>query len=61
MNVKAEQKPQDKTFHLRKLTKAGSSRYLSVGTLLPQDWSAVKVYVEQLSGGVCVLKLEQIK
>lgn len=48
-------------FQLRKLTKAGSSRYLSVGKILPTDWQAVKVYVERLDSGVCVLRLVQIK
>lgn len=48
-------------FWVRKLTKAGGSRYLSVGTLLPADWQIVKVYLEQQGEGVCVLRLVQIK
>ena len=49
------------TFHVRKLTKSGSSRYLSIGTIIPIDWTAVKMTVEKLEGGICILKLEQIK
>jgi len=48
-------------FYIRRLTKSGASRYLSIGTLLPLDWQAVKVYVEQLDKGICVLRLVQIK
>ena len=50
-----------KPFTIRKIAKSGSSRYLSIGTLLPSDWVAVKVFIEKLDGGVCVLRLEQIK
>jgi len=48
-------------FTIRKLAKSGNSRYLSVSKLIPSDWQAVKVFVEKLEGGVCVLRLEQIK
>lgn len=48
-------------FTIRKLAKSGNSRYLSVSKLIPPDWLAVKVFVEKLEGGVCVLRLEQIK
>lgn len=48
-------------FTIRKLAKSGNSRYLSVSKLVPSDWLAVKVFVEKLEGGVCVLRLEQIK
>lgn len=48
-------------FHLRKLTRSGKGRSLYVGGLVPQDWRAVKVFVEQVNGGVCILRLEQIK
>ena len=48
-------------FHLRKLTKSGSSRYLSVGTILPSNWLAVKVFVIVKGENVFVLRLEQIK
>tara|TARA_Y100000310_G_scaffold154415_1_gene153969 strand:+ start:1540 stop:1731 length:192 start_codon:yes stop_codon:yes gene_type:complete len=51
----------DNTFYLRKLTKAGSSRYLSVGTLLPKDWTAVKVYVVDENPKGIQLFLEPIK
>jgi len=48
-------------FTIRKLAKSGNSRYLSVSNLVPSDWIAVKVFREKLDGGVCVLRLEQIK
>lgn len=51
----------DKTFYIRTLTKSGSSRYLSVGKILPVDWKAVKVYVDWRGDKSCVLRLEQIK
>jgi len=46
---------------LRKLTKAGGARYLSVGTLLPQDWQAVKVYVSPVNQDIIELQLVRIK
>ena len=46
---------------IRKLTKSGSSRYLSVGTILPEGWEAVKVFVIEQTEDVCVLRLELIK
>ena len=51
---------ESKPLHLRKLTKSGSSRYLSVGTILPQGWTNLKVYVEQIDNDVCVLRLVPI-
>uniref|UniRef100_A0A6H1ZXS1 Uncharacterized protein n=1 Tax=viral metagenome TaxID=1070528 RepID=A0A6H1ZXS1_9ZZZZ len=48
-------------WQLRRLTKTGGTRSLSVGTILPPDWKAVKVFVVSIKDGVCVLKLEQIK
>jgi len=48
-------------FTVRKLAKSGNSRYLSVGKILPPSWVAVKLTVQKLEEGVCVLKLEQIK
>lgn len=59
---RVEQKGQrSQQFHVRKLTKSGNSRYLSVGALIPIGWQAVKVYVEQLDKEVCVLRIVQIK
>jgi len=49
------------TFTIRKIAKSGNSRYLSISNLVPAEWLAVKVYVEKVEGGVCILKLEQIK
>lgn len=48
-------------FHLRTLTKSGGSRYLSVGTILPKDWRAVKVYVLHLDKGACSLTIVPIR
>jgi len=50
-----------KTFTIRKIAKSGNSRYLSINNLVPPEWVAVKVYVTEVRGGVCILKLEQIK
>ena len=50
-----------KTFTIRKIAKSGNSRYLSISNLVPPDWIAVKVFVEKIEGGICILKLEQIK
>lgn len=50
-----------KPFHLRKLTRAGSARYLGVGTILPKDWEAVKVYVEDMSASQCILRIVPIR
>jgi len=61
MVAKTEQKKEDKSFYLRKLTKAGGARYLSVGKILPSDWQAVKVYVSLLADGSIALRLIQIK
>jgi len=55
------QKLRDKSFYLRKLTKAGGARYLSVGKILPPDWQAVKVYVGTPADGIIILQLIQIK
>ena len=52
---------ESKPFFVRKLTKAGGSKYLSIGSILPTDWEACKVIVERLDGGVYILRLEQIK
>lgn len=48
------------SFDLRKLTKSGASRYLSVSTILPKDWIAVKVYVLEATEGSVTLKLVRI-
>ena len=48
-------------FYLRKLAKSGSSRYLSVGTILPKDWEAVKVYVVYLDSQKCILEILPIR
>ena len=50
-----------KPFTIRKLAKSGNSRYISVGKILPMEWEAVKIVVERIDKGVCILRLEQIK
>jgi len=50
-----------KPFTIRKIAKSGNSKYLSVSHIVPDDWVAVKVFIERLEGGICILKLEQIK
>jgi len=50
-----------KQFTIRKIARSGNSRYLSISNLIPPDWIAVKVFLEKQEGGVCILKLEQIK
>jgi len=52
--------PEPQEFHLRKLARSGISRYLSVGTLLPIEWEAVKVYIDKQDSSTCVLRLELI-
>jgi len=50
-----------KPFTIRKIAMSGNSRYLSISNLVPPDWIAVKVYSQVQEGGVCILKLVQIK
>jgi len=52
---------QAKPFYVRTLTKSGRSRYLSLGTIVPKSWEAVKVTVDEIDLTHCVLRLEQIK
>lgn len=63
MTTKAEAKQGKggEVLYVRKLNKAGGSRYLSVGKILPPDWEVVKVYVNHSLGGAIVLRLIQIK
>jgi hypothetical protein len=55
------QKSLTQDYYLRKLAKSGSSRYLSISTILPRDWEAVKVYVDSLSPESCTLRIIPIK
>ena len=48
------------SFVIRKLASSGSSRYISTNKLVPKDWEAVKVYVVELKGDYCVLRLQKI-
>jgi len=48
-------------FFVRKLTRSGNSRSISVGTILPLDWVAVKLTVLKIDKGVREIRLEQIK
>lgn len=56
-----KQPVESKSFYVKKLTKSGATRYLSVGAMFPKDWSIVKVTVERLDKGVCILRVEPIK
>lgn len=47
-------------FYPRKIGKAGSTRTLSVGKILPSDWAVVKVTIEKLEGNICILKIERL-
>lgn len=57
----ATEKVDIQPYYLRKLARSGSSRYLSVGTMLPKDWEAVKVYVQDLDSQGCILKIVVIR
>ncbi|GAJ02881.1 unnamed protein product [marine sediment metagenome] len=48
------------TFYPRKIGKAGHTRTLSVGRILPPDWVMVKVSVQSLVGKECILKIERL-
>ena len=48
-------------YHIRKLAKSGGSRYIAVSTILPKDWEAVKIYVEQLSSEGALLRIIPIR
>ena len=50
-----------KPFAIRKLSKSGNTRSMSIGTILPPDWVAVKVIILKSGEGVVYLMLEQIK
>ena len=50
-----------KPFTIRKLSKSGNSRSMSIGTILPPNWVAVKVIILGKYEGVIDLRLEQIK
>lgn len=62
--MKQTEKPRDskveRPYHLRKLTKSGSARYLSVGKLLPKEWEVVKVYVITHDNDTITLQLERL-
>ena len=48
-------------YYIRKLAKSGNSRYIAVTNILPRDWEAVKVYVEQLSSEDALLRIVPIR
>jgi len=47
-------------FYFRKIGKAGGTRTLSVGQILPPDWMVVKVTIEKLEGDECILKVKKL-
>jgi len=53
-------RPNSKLFYSRKIGKAGHTRTLSVGRILPSDWLVVKVEVLKLEGKECILKIERL-
>jgi len=46
---------------LRKLAKSGGTRYLAVGTIMPEDWEFVKVFAKRISAKVITLRLEKVE
>ena len=52
---------ESKPLYIRKLTKSGNTRYLSIGTIIPAEWENIKIVVEEQSKDVCILKLEPIR
>lgn len=48
-------------FDIRKLSRSGKTRYLSVGTILPLEWQAVKVFTMEVKRDYCILRIEPIK
>ena len=55
-----EAKEANTTFYFRRITRSGKTRYLSLGSILPGDWEACKVYAKVVSDEVVVLRLEKI-
>lgn len=47
-------------FYHRKLARAGSTRYLAVGKILPSSWSFVQVEVKGLTDKECLLKISKL-
>jgi len=48
------------SFYPRKLVGSGGTRTLSLGKILPGDWTMVKVSVLKREGNECILKLEKL-
>ncbi len=48
------------SFYSRKIGKAGGTRTLSVGNILPKDWQVVKVTVKEFSDRECLLRIERL-
>lgn len=47
-------------FYPRKIGKAGGTRTLSVGSILPASWQVVKVTVLKLEGDECILSIKKL-
>ena len=45
------------TFYHRKITKAGGTRTLALGRMIPDDWLLVKCRVVKIEGKVCLIEL----
>lgn len=63
MEIGIERVEEDPTrsLFLRKVTKSGKTRYLSVAAILPSDWENVKVQIVTLTSGGCTLKITPIR
>ena len=48
-------------FYIRKLGRSGNSRTISVSSILPQHWLAVKITVVKTAEGVRELRVQEIK
>jgi len=62
VNTKTVVKPKQggDSFAIRKLSRSGKTRYLSVGTILPNEWEAVKVFTVEVNRGYVTLRIEPI-
>lgn len=58
-NEKVKPKRSD-SFFSRKIGKAGGTRTLSVGNILPRDWQVVKVTVQEFTDKEYLLRIERL-
>lgn len=61
MEIKDERKfMPTKPYWSRKVGKAGGTRTLAVGKILPPDWAVVKITIEKREASVCILRIERL-